>query len=97
MSAGLVVHDGRACAAVTAADGQVLALYPVSGNGERCRLYQAVPVPARRPPAPLPPRNAHADLAAVRAHSRALRQASVLGCARSRELSAIASAQIRPR
>jgi len=95
MSAELVVHDGRACAAVTAADGQVLALYPVSGNGERRRLYQAVPVPAGRPPPP--PRNVRADLVALRAHSRALRQASVLLCARSRELCAIASAQIPPR
>ena len=103
MSAELVVHDGRACAAITTTDGQVLALYPVSGNGERRRLYQAMTVPASRPPAPPaappppPPRNVRADLAALRAHSQALRQASVLLCARSRELCAVASAQIRPR
>lgn len=111
MSAELVVHDGRACAAVTAADGQVLALYPVSGSGERRRLYEAVPVTARRRPAPPPALSARADLAALRARSResravssaqaarsrALRAASALLCARSRELRAVSSAQLRPR
>jgi len=66
MSAELVVRDGRACAAVTAADGQVLAIYPVSGSGERRRRYEAVPVTARRAPAP----SARADLAALRAFAR---------------------------
>jgi hypothetical protein len=111
MSAELVRRDGRAWAAVTAADGQVLALYPVSGSGERRRLYQAVPVPVSQPLAPAPPPSVRADLAALRARSResrtvssaqaarsqALRQASVLLCARSRELCAVSSAQIRPR
>jgi len=109
MSAELVVHDGRACAAITDADGQVLALYPVSGSGERRRLYQAVPVIASQPLAPPP--SARADLAALRARSReshavssaqaarsrALCDASVRLCARSRELRAVSSARIRPR
>jgi hypothetical protein len=101
ISAELVLHDGRACAAITTTDGQVLALYPFSGNGERRRLYQAVPVPyqavpvpASRPPVPPPPpRNVRADLVALRAHSRALRQASMLLCARSQELCAVALPQ----
>ena len=101
MSAELVVHDGRACAAITTTDGQVLALYPVSGNGERRRLYQAVPVSASRSPASPAaspsPRDVRADLVALRAHSQALRLESALLCARSRELCAVASAQIRPR
>lgn len=106
MSAELVMRNGRSCAAVTAADGRVLALYPVSGSGERRRLYRAVHVPASRPPAPPPPPSARADLAALRVRTResltvssaqvsrslALCQASLLLHARSRELRALARA-----
>jgi hypothetical protein len=79
---------------------------PVRGRA-RHRLYEAVPVTARRAPAP----SARADLAALRARSResravssaqaarsrALCAASALLCARSRDLRAVSSAQLRPR
>lgn len=108
VKAELVVHNGRACAAVTSADGQVLALYPVWGRGENRRLYKAVPDPASR--AIPPPRSpiSRADLAALLARSResctalgaqirdsrALREAAALHRARARDLRAGASAPL---
>lgn len=106
MKSELVVHNGRACAAVTATDGQILALYPVSASGEHRRLYKAVPIPADRPLPPARPPSSRADyavllawsresrtaLSAQSSHSRALCEAAALLCARSLDLCTVSTA-----
>jgi hypothetical protein len=101
MKAELVVHNGRACAAVTSADGQVLALYPVSGSGEQRRLYKAVPVSRPLPPPGSPISRAYiADLlarsqesctawSAQASRAQALHEAAARHRARARELRAV--------
>ena len=91
ITAELVVHNGRACAAVTADDGQVLALYPVSGSGKRRRLAKAVPLPDS---CPLPPRSqvSRADSAALLTRSRESRMASSAQISRSQAVCAAAAA-----
>ena len=93
MKVELVVHDGRACAAVTSADGEVMALYPVSGSGERRRLYKAVPVPASRPLPPSRSPISRADFGDLLARSRELRTASSAQISRALALCEAAAQQ----
>ena len=87
-------RNGRECAAVTALDGEILALYRVTRSAARLRLVESAPGTAE-PPTPLSRSLAlQANSSATRAQSRALRARSValLGRARSARTAASATA-----
>lgn len=86
--------NGRECAAVTALDGEILALYRVTRGAARLRLVESAPGPAE-PPTPLSRSLAlQANSSATRTQSQVLRarSAALLGRARSARTAAAESA-----
>jgi hypothetical protein len=87
-------HEGRECAAVTALDGEILALYRVTRGAARLRLVESTPGTAEPPTVLSRSRTLLANSSATRAQSQVLRARSeaVLGRARSARTVASAAA-----
>jgi ANTAR domain len=87
-------HNGREHAAVTALDGEVLALYRVTRGAARLRLVESAPGTAEPPTALSRSLALLANSSATRAQSQALRarSAALLGRARSARTAASAVA-----